>query len=56
MLRAGSQKRRRKPERSLAELVAFLVLFHQLRFRQFKSLYPEHACRAIKWIPQSRQL
>jgi hypothetical protein len=37
MLRAGSKKRRRKPELSLSELMTLLVLFHQIRFRQFTS-------------------
>jgi transposase len=48
MLSAGAKKRRRKPELSLAELMTLAVLFHQLRFRQFKSFYLNHACRYLR--------
>jgi transposase len=48
MLQTGSKKRRRKPELSLAELMTLVVLFHQLRFRQFKSFYLNHACRYLR--------
>jgi len=48
MLSAGSKKRRRRPELSLAELMTLAVLFHQLRFRQFKSFYLNHACRYLR--------
>src|SRR5512137_1324357 len=48
MLPAGSKKRRRKPELSLAELMTLAVLFHQLRFRQFKSFYLNHAFRHLR--------
>jgi transposase len=48
MLSAGSKKRRRKPELSLSELMALMVLFHQIRFRQFKSFYLNHACRHLR--------
>ena len=48
MLQAGSKKRQRKSELSLAELMTLVVLFHQLRFRQFKSFYLNHACRYLR--------
>jgi len=48
MLQSGSQKRQRKSELSLAELMTLTVLFHQLRFRQFKSFYLHHACRYLR--------
>lgn len=48
MLQAGSKKRRRKPELSLSELMTLAVLFHQIRFRQFKSFYLNHACRYLR--------
>ncbi len=48
MLQAGSKKRRRPPALSLAELMTLVVLFHQLRFRQFKSFYLNHACRYLR--------
>lgn len=48
MLQAGSKKRRRKPGPSLSELTTLAVFFHRLRFRQFKSFYPNHACRHLR--------
>jgi transposase len=48
MLLAGSKRRRRKPELSLSELMTLMVLFHQIRFRQFKSFYLNHACRHLR--------
>jgi len=48
MLQTGSKKRQRKSELSLAELMTLVVLFHQLRFRQFKSFYLNHACRYLR--------
>ena len=48
MLQAGSKKARRKPELCLAELMTLLVLFQQLRFRQFKSFYLNYACRHLR--------
>jgi transposase len=48
MLQAGSKKRRRKSELGLSELMALTILFHQLRFRQFKSFYLNHACRYLR--------
>lgn len=48
MLQAGAKKRRRPPARSLAELMTLVVLFHQLRFRPFKSVYLNHACRSLR--------
>jgi len=48
MLQAGSKKRRRKSELGLSELMTLAILFHQLRFRQFKSFYLNHACRYLR--------
>jgi transposase len=48
MLPHGSKKRQRKSELSLAELMTLVVLFRQIRFRQFKSFYPNHACRYLR--------
>jgi len=48
MLSAGSKKRRRKSGPSLSELMTLTILFHQLRFRQFKSFYLNHACRCLR--------
>jgi hypothetical protein len=33
---------------SLAELMALVILFHQLRFRQFKSFYLAYVCRHLR--------
>jgi hypothetical protein len=48
LLAAGAKKRRRKTCLSLSELLTLLVLFHQLRFRQFKSFYLAYACRHLR--------
>ncbi len=48
LLANGKKKRRRKSELSLSELMTLAVLFHQLRFRQFKTFYLGHACRHLR--------
>ena len=48
MLQAGSKKRSRKSEPGLSELMTLMILFHPLRFRQFKSFYLNHACRYLR--------
>lgn len=48
LLQSGSKTRRRTPELSLAELLTLTVLFHQLRFRQFKSFYLNYARRHLR--------
>ena len=47
-LTLGTQKRLRRSELSLSELMTLAVLFHQLRFRQFKSFYLGYACRHLR--------
>lgn len=39
LLTNGSKRRRRFTQLSLAEIMTLVVLFHQLRFRQFKVFY-----------------
>jgi hypothetical protein len=48
LLAAGQKKRRRPCELSLAEQMTLLVLFHQLRFRQFKAFYVNYVCRHLR--------
>ena len=48
LLADGAKKRRRQGELSLSELMTLAVLFHQLRFRQFKSFYLCYACRHLR--------
>ena len=48
LLASGAKKRRRRSELSLSELMTLAVLFHQLRFRQFKSFYLGYACRHLR--------
>jgi len=48
LLTSGTKKRRRRSELSLSELMTLTVLFHQLRFRQFKSFYLDYACRYLR--------
>jgi transposase len=48
LLANGSKKRQRKGGLSLSELMTLTVLFHQLRFRQFKGFYLGYACRHLR--------
>ena len=48
LLANGPKKRRRKGGLSLSELMTLTVLFHQLRFRQFKGFYLGYACRHLR--------
>jgi transposase len=48
LLQSGPKKRRRRSGLCLAELMTLAVLFHQLRFRQFKSFYLNYACRHLR--------
>ena len=47
-LTSGMQQRRRRSALSLSELMTLVVLFHQLRFRQFKRFYVAYACRHLR--------
>jgi len=48
LLENGAKKRKRQSELNLSELITLIVLFHQLRFRQFKSFYLCYACRFLR--------
>lgn len=48
LLASGKKKRKRRSELSLSELMTLAVLFHQLRFRQFKIFYRDYACRHLR--------
>lgn len=48
LLETGAKKRQRPSELSLSELMTLTILFHQLRFRQFKSFYLGYACRHLR--------
>ena len=49
LLAEGTKKRRRRScSLSLAELMTLAVLFHQLRYRQFKAFYLFHACQYLR--------
>lgn len=45
LLSTGTTKRRRRRPLSLAQLMTLAILFHPLRFRQFKSFYWGYVCR-----------
>ena len=45
LLASGKRKRLRATDLSLAELMTLVVLFHQIRYRQFKSFYLNHVCQ-----------
>jgi transposase len=47
-LTSGIRKRRRRCALSLSELMTLVVLFHQLRFRQFKRFYLDYVCRYLR--------
>lgn len=48
LLTTGRKKRQRPTSLCLSELMTLAVLFHQLRFRQFKSFYLLHAQRYLR--------
>ena len=48
LLQNGTKKRRRPSELTLAELMTLTVLFHPMRFRQFKSFYLNYARRYLR--------
>lgn len=48
LLAAGQKKRQRRASLCLSELMTLAVLFHQLRFRQFKSFYLLYALRFLR--------
>lgn len=48
LLADGQRHRRRHASLELSELMTLVVLFHQLRFRQFKSFYLAYACRFLR--------
>jgi hypothetical protein len=48
LLADGRKKRRRPASLSLSELMTLAVLFHQLRYRQFKSFYLSYARRFFR--------
>ena len=48
LLETGVKKRKRRSKLSLSELMTLTVLFHQLRFRQFKNFYLIYVCRHLQ--------
>ncbi len=48
LLADGTKRRLRESSLSLAELMTLVVLFHQIRYRQFKSFYLIHVCWHLK--------
>jgi hypothetical protein len=47
LLTQGQKKRWRRSALSLSELMTLIVLFHQLRHRQFKRFYLDYVCRHL---------
>ena len=48
LLGDGQKHRRRQTRLQLSELMTLAVLFHQLRFRQFKTFYLAYVCRFLR--------
>lgn len=48
LLTDGKRKRHRAASLSLAELMTLVVLFHQIRYRQFKAFYLHHVCAHLR--------
>lgn len=44
----GTPQRRRRSALSVSELMTLIILFHQLRFRQFKRFYLDYVCRYLR--------
>ena len=56
LLASGPKKRRRQGGLSLSELMTLTVLFHQIRFRQFKGFYLGSAILILANSPGFRLL
>lgn len=48
LVRDGKRHRNRRPGLSLAEQMTLVVLFHQIRYRQFKMFYLHHVCKHLR--------
>jgi hypothetical protein len=48
LLTDGNPSRQRATSLSLAELMTLVVLFHQIRYRQFKLFYLNHVCTHLR--------
>lgn len=48
LLATGKRKRHRRGGLCLSERMTLVILFHRLRFRQFKAFYLNYACRYLK--------
>jgi hypothetical protein len=48
LLATGAKRRQRPSLLSLSELMTLAILFHQLRFRQFKPFYLGYVCRHLR--------
>jgi hypothetical protein len=48
LLSSGAKRRQRPSSLSLSELMTLAILFHQLRFRQFKYFYLGYVCRHLR--------
>lgn len=48
LLTDGKRQRQRATSLSLAELMTLVVLFHQIRYRQFKLFYLHHVCLHLR--------
>lgn len=48
LLTDGKRKRIRRASLSVAELMTLVVLFHQIRYRQFKCFYLHHVCGHLR--------
>lgn len=48
LLNNGNKRCRRSTQLSLAEMMTLVVMFHPLRFRQFKVFYLYHVCSHLR--------
>ena len=48
LLASGQRKRHRSCSLALSELMTLVVLFHQVRHRQFKLFYVDYVCRNLR--------
>lgn len=48
LITGGKCNRNRKTMLSMAELMTLVVLFHQIRYRQFKAFYLYHVCANLR--------
>jgi hypothetical protein len=48
LLRDGTQRRLRKRQLTMSEIMTIVIYFHQSHYRDFKFYYTEHVCKQLQ--------